>query len=567
MMRRSLRPSTSWIVVGVAAALGWTVFKVTVPLLARRAVDDGIDPFEPDELLRWTLLIGAVTVGIAVCTSFRRYAAFAVSLRSEADLRRELFAHLQRLHFTYHDETQTGELLSRANTDLRQVQLFLVMIPVAGANLVMIAGVTAVLLSIDAQLALLALLPLPFLNLAATRFQRRLHPEAADLQRRLAAVSGVVEESVSGIRVVKGFGAEELQLGKLGERAREVHDRALVIAGLRAAFNPLLELLPTLGLVVVLYVGGHAVLDGRLTIGELVAFYVSILQLVWPLRMTAFLVAQWSRASVSAARVHEVLATEPGIVDRPGAVRLPAGGGEVRFDGVHAGYLSGPPVLRGVDLHIAAGESVAVVGATGSGKSTLARLVPRFYDVDAGRVLVDGVDVRDLRLTDLRRAVGIVFEDTFLFHDTVRANITFADPSADDDAVARAVRLAGAADFIDALPDGFDTVLGERGFSLSGGQRQRISLARAILADPRVLILDDATSSVDPTKEHEIRDALREAMAGRTTIVIAHRVATIALADRVVLLDDGRIAATGTHEALLATSPRYREVLAQAMAT
>lgn len=342
-----------------------------------------------------------------------------------------------------------------------------------------------------------------------------------------------------------------------------MQERALAIARLRSGFNPLMELLPTLGLVIVLWFGGREVLDGELSIGELVAFNFYILQLIFPLRMTAFLVAQASRASASAARVHEVLATAPEITDRPGAGPIPDGPGEVRFDGVTFGYEPGTAVLRGLDLVVPAGESVALVGSTGAGKSTVARLIARFYDVDGGRVLLDGVDVRDIRLDDLRRAVGIVFEDTFLFSDTVRANIALADPSAPTERVEAAARLAGAADFIAALPAGYDTVLGEQGFSLSGGQRQRVAIARAILADPRILILDDATSSVDPTKEHEIREALEEVMAGRTTIVIAHRAATVALADRVVLLDGGRVAATGTHHELLASSPRYREVLAQ----
>jgi ATP-binding cassette, subfamily B, bacterial len=562
MMRRALRPSRGWIVAGVLSALGWTLGKVSVPLLAQRAVDGGIDPYDGDALLRWTLVIGAVTVVIAVCTAFRRYAAFAISLRAETDLRRQLFAHLQQLHFAYHDRAQTGELMSRANTDLRQIQLFLVFVPIAGANLVMITGVAGVLLALNPKLALLALAPLPVLNVAATAFSRRMGPQSADLQRRLADVSGVVEESLAGIRVVKGFGAERLQDQKLRRAAAGVRDRALHIARLRAGFNPLMELLPTLGLVIVLFVGGREVIAGRLTTGELVAFNFYILQLIFPLRMSAFLVAQASRASASAARVYEVLATAPEVVDRADASPLPEGPGEVRLESVRFGYEPGAPVLRGLDLAVPAGASVAVVGPTGSGKSTVARLLARFYDVDGGRVTLDGADVRDVRVGDVRRNVGIVFEDTFLFSDTVRANIALADPGASAGRVEAAARLAGAAEFIAELPDGYDTLLGEQGFSLSGGQRQRIAIARAVLADPRVLVLDDATSSVDPTKEHEIRGALREVMAGRTTIVIAHRAATVALADRVVLLDEGRVVAEGTHEDLLRTSDRYREVLA-----
>ena len=563
LMRHALRPSRKWIVVGVLAALAWSAGKVTIPLLAQRAIDQGIDPYDADAMLRWTLLIAAVTIVIAVCTGLRRWSAFQISVRAETDLRRRLFAHLQRLHFAYHDAAQTGELMSRANSDLRQIQMFLVFVPLSGANVVLILGLSTLLFSINVKLALCALVTLPFLNVAATMFSRRLHPQANDLQQRLAGVSHVVEEGISGIRVLKGFGAERVQDERLRVAAEQVYDRAMSLARLRSSFTPLMELLPTLGLVAVLYVGGREVVAGRLTIGELVAFNFAIVQLIYPLRMTAIIVAAASRASASAARVHEVLSTEAEISDVPDARPLPPGPGEVRFEGVSFGYPTGHTVLDGFDLVVRGGESVALVGATGSGKSTVARLIPRFYDVGAGRVLLDGIDVRKARLSDVRTALGIVFEDTFLFADSVRANIAFSDPMASDAAVERAARLAGADEFIGRLPEGYDTILGEHGYSLSGGQRQRIAIARAILADPRVLVLDDATSSVDPTKEHEIRDALQEVMRGRTTLVIAHRPATIALADRVVLLADGRVAAMGTHEELLETCPAYRDVLAQ----
>ena len=564
MMRRALRPSRAWIVVGVLSALLWTVAKVSIPLLAQQAIDHGIQTYRPGVLLKWGAIIFGVTIVVAVCTSLRRYAAFFISLRAEADLRRDLFAHLQRLHFAYHDRAQTGQLMARANTDLRQIQLFLVFLPVAGANVVMVLGVAAVLFSIDAKLALVSLAALPFLNIAATRFSTRLHPESAALQQSLADVSGLVEETLSGIRVVKGFGSEAIQERRMKAAAATVFGRAMEIARLRAAFTPLIDLLPTVGLIATLYVGGHEVLRHKLTIGQLIAFNFYILQLIFPLRLTAFLVAAASRASASAARVYAVLSTAPEIVDRPDARRPQPGPGEVRFERVRFGYGGDRMVLDGLDLVVRGGEALALVGPTGCGKSTVARLIPRFYDVDDGAVLLDGVDVRSLRLGELRRSVGLVFEDTFLFGDSVRTNIAFADPDAPQAQVERAARLAGADDFIRELPDGYDTVLGERGFSLSGGQRQRIAIARAIFADPRVLVLDDATSSVDPTKEHEIRAAMREVMQGRTTLIIAHRPATVALADRVVLLGEGgRVVATGTHEELLQTSPQYRQVLAE----
>jgi ATP-binding cassette subfamily B protein len=332
---------------------------------------------------------------------------------------------------------------------------------------------------------------------------------------------------------------------------------------LRANFLPLIDLLPTIGLVGILWYGGHQVIDGHLTIGDIVAANIYVLMLIWPLRMVGMLLGQLSRAAASAGRIDAVLATDPAIVEPPHASALPAGPGAVHFEGVTFGY-GARRVLDGLELDVPGGQAVALVGATASGKSTVARLIPRFYDVNDGRITIDGHDVRATRLADVRAAVGIVFEDTFLFSESVRANIAFANPEAPMESVIRAATLAGADEFIRGLPDGYETIVGEHGYSLSGGQRQRIAIARAVLADPRILILDDATSSVDPTKEHEIRGALREVMHGRTTIIIAHRPATIALADRVVLLDQGRVVADGTHDDLLATNARYREVLARA---
>jgi len=566
LMREVSTREPRWIALGVGCALGWTLAKIAIPLFALQAIDEGIDPYDREALLGWSIAIVAATIVVGVFTYFRRKSAFAISLRAEAELRRRLFDHLQRLHFAYHDRAQIGELMARVSTDAKQVQMLVVFIPIAGANFVMIVGVSVVLFALNAKLALVAMASLPVLLAIATKFSSILHPVAMGLQEQLAGVSHVVEESLSGVRVVKGFGAEEVQNGRLAVAADGVYERGMALAKLRATFNPLLEILPMLSLVAVLYVGGREVIEGRLSVAELIAFNTYILMLIFPLRMTSFMVAQVSRASASAQRVYEILATAPEIVERKDAQPLPEGRGEVRFEDVTFGYGEGAKILRGFDLTIRPGESVALVGATATGKSTVARLVPRFYDVDAGRVTLDGVDVRDLRLSDLRDAVGLVFEDTFLFTDTVRANIGFAEAEATAEDVERAALLAGAHDFIDNLGDGYDSMLGEHGYSLSGGQRQRVAIARAILADPRVLILDDATSSVDPTKEHEIRDALGEVMRDRTTIIIAHRPATIALADRVVLIDEGKVAAEGTHRELLATSAAYRTVLAQAEA-
>jgi ATP-binding cassette, subfamily B, bacterial len=570
LILRSVRARRTGLILGVATGLAWTAAKVSTGLIVKSAVDRGIESGDTAALVRWSVTLGIVAVFSATFTGLRRYMAFREARWIEADLRDRLFAHLQRLHFAFHDMSQTGQLMSRANTDLQQVQAFVVMIPLTISNAVTVLAVTVILASIDPVLTALALGSLPFMNVLATRFSRRLYPSVMGIQRESAELAAVVEESVAGVRVVKGLGAERVQAARLKSEAEDVYEESMAAARTRASFLPGLELLPNIGLIAVLGYGGHQVLNGSLSLGSLIAFNVYIAMLVWPLRMLGMIVAQAQRAVVSAERVDEVLATAPLVADAPHPVPLPAGpggrGGAVVFDGVHFSYGGRTPVLDGFDLGVMPGESVALVGATGSGKSTVARLIPRFYDVEAGGIALDGVDVRDLRLRDLRRAIGIVFEDTFLFSDTIAANIAFADPDAPHAAIERAARLAGAHEFICELGDGYATRIGERGYSLSGGQRQRIAIARAILADPRVLILDDATSAVDPTKEHEIRDALAGVMSGRTTIVIAHRPATIALADRVVLIDSGRVAAEGTHESLLATDHRYRQVLAAAAA-
>jgi ATP-binding cassette subfamily B protein len=571
-MGEVLRPQWSTILVGVLVGLAWTAAKVAVPLFVKGAIDNGIEADDSSALLHWAIAIGVLGLFQGMFTGLRRWWAFKVARWSETTLRERLFAHLQRLHFAYHDQAQTGNLMSRANTDLNQVQAFLVMIPLTMSNAVTVLAVTVILLTIDPVLTLLALGSLPLLNVFAKRFGVRLHPAVMGIQQESAELASVVEESVSGVRVVKGFGAEGVQQHRFRSEADDVYDESMKATRVRAVFLPALELLPNIGLILVLAYGGHQVLDGHLSLGSLVAFNVYVVMLIWPLRMLGMILAQAQRAVASSQRVHEVLVAQVEVVDPAHPVSLPPSGddaaGALHFDDVTFGYPAGPerPVLDGLVLDVAAGESVALVGPTGCGKTTVARLIPRFYDVLQGRVLIDGVDVRDVSLHELRRSVGIVFEDTFLFNDSVAANIAFADPNAPHEQIERAARLAGAHDFIVRLPHGYDTEIGERGFSLSGGQRQRIAIARAILADPRVLILDDATSSVDPTKEHEIRDALTEVMRGRTTIVIAHRPATIALADRVVLLDEGRIIEQGTHSELLASSTRYRDVLAAAMA-
>ncbi|HRW39049.1 MAG TPA: ABC transporter ATP-binding protein [Aquihabitans sp.] len=552
---------------GVLAGVAWTAAKVSVPRFVAKAIDQGMAAGDPEALRRWAWWIAGAAVVTASFTGLRRYSAFREARKAEAVLRDRLFAHLQRLHFAFHDGQQTGQLMSRANNDLQQIQNAVVLVPLTIANLTTVAAVLVVLVLKDPVLTLLALGSLPAVNVLAKRFASRLQPTMTGVQQESAELSAVVEETVAGIRVVKGFAAEPTQAERLRAEADDLYEVSMEAARIRSRYWPALELLPNVGLIMVLGYGGHQVIAGNLSLGSLVEFNAYVVLLVWPLRMLGWIVAMAQRAAASAQRVHEILATAPEVVDPHHPEHLPAHGGRVRFAAVRFGYAGGArPVLDGLDLEIPAGQSVALVGATASGKSTVAKLVARFYDVDDGAVLLDEVDVRHLALADLRSAVGIVFEETFLFSDTVAANIAFADPDASLDAVERAARLAGAHEFVSELADGYGTEIGERGFSLSGGQRQRIAIARAILADPRVLILDDATSAVDPTKEHEIRDALAEVMRGRTTLVIAHRPATIALAERVVLIGDGRVVADGTHEDLLASSEAYREVLASAAA-
>ncbi|MFN6120183.1 MAG: ABC transporter ATP-binding protein [Actinomycetes bacterium] len=562
LLRRVLWEQRRGLIAGRRIGLAWSASQVAVPRLTRLAVDRGV--IGRESLWFWSGLIAAMAVIAGVFSGWRRWVAFRESRLTETRLREQLFGHIMKLHVGYHDHTQTGQLMSRSSSDMLQIQGFVVMIPLTASNLALVVAVVIVLFTSQPLLALIALAPLPVVNLLAQRFSRTIHPAVLAVQAEQAQLATVVEESVSGVRVVKGFGAEQVQAAKLRVEADDIRRESLKSARVRSTFLPALDLLPNLGMIAVLGIGGHRVLNGEMTYGEMFEFFLYVVLLVAPLRSLGMTVAFGQRAAAALLRVNEVLTTVPEVDDppkpRPLPTEPPVGG--VRFRHVTFGYDPSAPVLRGFDLTIEPGRSVALVGATGSGKSTVARLLTRFYDVQDGKVQIDGVDVRDLRLTDLRHAVGIVFEDTFLFNDTVVGNIAFARPDAPIEDVHRAAMLAGAHDFVTQLPQGYDTVIGERGFSLSGGQRQRIAIARAILADPRVLVLDDATSAVDPSKEHEIRDAMATVMRGRTTIVIAHRPGTIALADTVVLVDDGRVAATGTHDELLATSERYREVLA-----
>jgi ATP-binding cassette subfamily B protein len=551
--------------IGVVVGLFWALGKVSVPQLTKMGIDRGIEG--SGNLVFWSGLVVAAGVIAGLFTAMRRWYAFRESRWIETRLREQIFSHLLKLHVGYHDKMQTGQLMSRASSDLQQLQAFVVMIPITLSNLAMLIAVVALLIASQPLLAMFALAPLPIVNVMASRFSRQIHPAVLAVQQEQAQLATVVEESVSGVRVIKGFGAEQVQARKLKTEADDIWNVSLVAAKIRSKFLPALDLLPSIGLIAVLGIGGHRVINGQMTVGDLVKFNAYITMLIWPLRNLAMTVALAQRASVALVRVDEVLSTPSLVIDPLSPASLPAASsdrpvGEVIFDETVFSYEGASPIINHLSFSIRPGQAVALVGATGSGKSTVVRLLNRFHDVQQGSIRLDGIDVRQLTLSELRSAIGIVFEETFLFHDSVADNIAFSRPDADPDVIERAARLAGAHDFIMELPEGYQTILGERGYSLSGGQRQRIAIARAIVSDPRVLVLDDATSAVDPSKEHEIREAMATVMKGRTTIVIAHRPGTIALADTVILLDEGRAVAIGTHEGLLADNERYRQVLA-----
>jgi ATP-binding cassette subfamily B protein len=556
------------------------VLQVQIPKILQDAIDNSL--VAPKLHLHsvplhiyvdWVVVLGIVG-GIAGYIS--RTSLFRVAYDIEFDLRNIIYEHLTRMSFPFYDRVQSGQLISRANSDIRSVQMYLTFAPMILVQCSIAIVAFVYMLTISVPLALVAMITMPFIYWTGIKMRKSLFPVSWIIQARLAEVATVVDENVNGVRVVRSFAAEENQLRQLASAADRVQWGYIKDADLRARFAPLVQNLSQVGLTFVLLLGGYLVIHGHLQLGAIVSFNLYLLMMQAPFMMLGMLIMMGQRAAASAERIYEILDEQATIVDRPDATDLVDSRGDVTFEGVSFAYAAdslmaaaakqgaNPNVLTDLNLHLSPGETVALVGRTGSGKSTVARVLARFYDATEGSVRVDGHDVRDLTLTSLRANIGVVLDEPFLFSVSIRDNIAYGRPDASMEEIVAAAEAAGAGGFIAHLSDGYDTVVGERGYTLSGGQRQRIAIARTLLVNPPILILDDATSAIDVQVEQKIHSALRVLMQGRTTLIIAHRLSTISLADRVVLLDQGQIVADGTHAQLLATTPLYSEILAQA---
>jgi ATP-binding cassette, subfamily B, bacterial len=557
-----LRPYRRGVALSVVLAVGSQAAQIALIWVTGRDVIDRALAHRDSHLL-W-LYVGAIAALGLVSAALmlgRRLISGKQALDVEMDLRQGLYSHLVRLSFGFYDRNQTGQLMSRATVDLQGVRFFLGYgLIFFFQNLLTVVSVTVVLFFFEWRLAFVVLAVTPLLVALAYRYSHVAHPTLRDVQQKLADVATVAEENIVGVHVVKAFAQEPAEEAKFRARNEALFGQTIRANRQRATYVPLLSFLPLLAQAAVLLVGARMVAHGSLSTGSFVAFNLYLGLLVTPLRSLGMWVGQAQRATASGERIFQILDEPEEVTDRPNPTRPVPGTGRVRFDDVSFEYLPGRPVLEELNLEIEPGTTLALIGHTGSGKTTVASLIPRFYDVTDGAVLVDGVDVREWALVDLRSEIGVIAQDPFLFSTTVRENIAFGRAEMSDADVEHVARLAQAHEFIERLPQGYETVIGERGITLSGGQRQRIAIARALAVDPRILILDDATASVDATTEARIRSGLREVMQDRTTLIIAHRLSTIALADEIVVLDSGRIVARGTHEELVETSAVYREI-------
>jgi ATP-binding cassette subfamily B protein len=537
-----------------------TAATASIPLIQRQIIDNVIVTHRQSIWpLAW-LLIGVAAVNFGG-TYLRRYKGGQLSLDVQHDLRTELFDSLSRLDGARQDEIHTGQLVGRSISDLNMVQGILSIVPITLGNLALFILSLGIMVVLSPVLTIVTVTVAPALWMIALASRRRLFPASWHAQQQSGDVAGIVDEAIGGVRVVKGFGQEEQEQERLEEASSRLFASRLRMIRLTARYNPALSALPALGMVGVLALGGWLAIHGSITLGTFLAFSAYLAQMSGPVRTLTMMVTIGQEARASVIRVFDIIDSRPVITDKPDAIALPADANGITFDDVRFGYDPAQPVLRGLSLRVEPGETVAVVGASGSGKSTIAQLLPRFYDPQAGSVRIGEHNVADVTRESLRAAIGLVMEDSFLFSDTVTANIAYGRPDATKEQVIAAAKAAQAHEFIVRLPLGYDTVVGEQGLTLSGGQRQRVALARALVTDPRLLLLDDATSAIDPRLEAEIHTALREIMRGRTTLIIAHRRSTLNLADRIVVIDDGRVADSGTHAELSERCPLYRELI------
>ncbi|MEX0875009.1 MAG: ABC transporter ATP-binding protein [Actinomycetota bacterium] len=560
-LMRHCRPYRRKLILAFFAAAGVAVAVPTIPLFVRDAIDGAIPRSDFRQL---GILVGAM-LGVALIKAFfhgvRRQIAGELSIGVEADLREQLYNHVQALDVGYHERISTGQIMSRATSDIQAIRQYLMSVAWSLTLFIQIIVIFGVMFYLSPPIAGIFLATSPVMAWYTYRFADKFDPIVWEMQQRLGDLASVVEETVVGIRVVKGFGQEAQQVAKLSGDAERVYDAAMESVKLRAKFVPVFNLVPQMGLIAVLWYGGRLAISGSLSSGTIIALFSYLFMLIWPLRSVGMIVAWAQRATTSAGRVFEILDTPPGIADHADAKPLDVAAATIAFSDVHFAYPDGGAVLAGVDLEVPAGTSVALVGHTGCGKSTLMRIVPRFIEPSDGDVTIDGQSISAVTLASLRAQIGIVFEDTLLFSDTIAANIAFGRPDSSEEEIVRAAVIAQAHEFIEELPQGYDTPVGEHGYTLSGGQRQRVAIARAILMNPKILILDDATSNVDARVEAAIRKGLRSAMTGRTTIIVARRPQTAALADRVAFMEAGRIVDVGTHTDLWRDNKAYRETL------